>query len=215
MGMKKQFAVFGLGSFGMSVAETLQKLGCDVIAVDHDTDRVREIADRVTYAMKADIGDPEVIRSLEPRNLDGIVIAAADNMEASILATLCAKEINIPYILCKARDDMHAQVLRKIGADAIVFPEEEMGKRVAKSLLSVSLTDWIALSPDYSILETQIPKGWVGKTLRELDVRRVYDVNVAALKEDERVEINPDPDMVLKEGMIVILIGADESLERI
>ena len=213
--MKKQYAVFGLGSFGMSVAVTLQQLGCDVIAVDQDAERVKDVADLVTYAMQADIGDPDVIRALEPRNLDGIIISAADNMEASILATLSAKEINIPYVLCKARDDMHAQVLRKIGADAIVFPEEEMGKKVAKSLVSANLTDWIALSPDYSILETAIPKAWVGKTLRELDVRKVYDVNVAAIKEEEKVEINPDPDMPLREGMIVVLIGADKSLENI
>ncbi|MGN0332528.1 MAG: potassium channel family protein [Lachnospiraceae bacterium] len=213
--MRKQFAVFGLGSFGMSVAITLQQLGCEVIAVDHDKERVKDVADHVSFAMRADIGDPDVIRSLEPRNLDGIIIAAADNMEASIMATLSAKEINIPYVLCKARDDMHAQVLKKIGADAIVFPEEEMGKKVAKSLVSVNLTDWIALSPDYSILETAIPKSWVGKTLKELDVRKKYNVNVAALKEGEKVEINPDPDMPLREGMILVLIGEDKSLENI
>ena len=202
-------------SFGMSVAMTLQQLGCDVIAVDHKEERVKDIADHVSFAMRADIGDPDVIRSLEPRNLDGIIIAAADNMEASIMATLSAKEINIPYVLCKARDDMHAQVLKKIGADAIVFPEEEMGKKVAKNLVSVNLTDWIALSPDYSILEAAIPKTWIGKTLRELDVRKVYDVNVAALKEGEKVEINPDPDMPLKEDIILVLIGADKALENI
>ena len=213
--MRKQFAVFGLGSFGMSVAITLQQLGCEVIAVDHDKERVKDVADHVSFAMRADIGDPDVMRSLEPRNLDGIIIAAADNMEASIMATLSAKEINIPYVLCKARDDMHAQVLKKIGADAIVFPEEEMGKKVAKSLVSVNLTDWIALSPDYSILETAIPKSWIGKTLKELDVRKVYDVNVAALKEGEKVEINPDPDMPLKEDIILVLIGADKALENI
>ena len=213
--MRKQFAVFGLGSFGMRVAITLQQLGCEVIAVDHDKERVKDVADHVSFAMRADIGDPDVIRSLEPRNLDGIIIAAADNMEASIMATLSAKEINIPYVLCKARDDMHAQVLKKIGADAIVFPEEEMGKKVAKSLVSVNLTDWIALSPDYSILETAIPKSWVGKTLKELDVRKKYNVNVAALKEGEKVEINPDPDMPLREGMILVLIGEDKSLENI
>ena len=213
--MRKQFAVFGLGSFGMSVAITLQQLGCEVIAVDHDKERVKDVADHVSFAMRADIGDPDVIRSLEPRNLDGIIIAAADNMEASIMATLSAKEINIPYVLCKARDDMHAQVLKKIGADAIVFPEEEMGKKVAKSLVSVNLTDWIALSPDYSILETAIPKSWIGKTLKELDVRKKYNVNVAALKEGEKVEINPDPDMPLREGMILVLIGEDKSLENI
>ncbi|MGN1165880.1 MAG: potassium channel family protein [Lachnospiraceae bacterium] len=213
--MRKQFAVFGLGSFGMSVAITLQQLGCEVIAVDHDKERVKDVADHVSFAMRADIGDPDVIRSLEPRNLDGIIIAAADNMEASIMATLSAKEINIPYVLCKARDDMHAQVLKKIGADAIVFPEEEMGKKVAKSLVSVNLTDWIALSPDYSILETAIPKSWVGKTLKELDVRKKYNVNVAGLKEGEKVEINPDPDMPLREDMILVLIGEDKSLENI
>lgn len=213
--MRKQFAVFGLGSFGMSVAITLQQLGCEVIAVDHDKERVKDVADHVSFAMRADIGDPDVMRSLEPRNLDGIIIAAADNMEASIMATLSAKEINIPYVLCKARDDMHAQVLKKIGADAIVFPEEEMGKKVAKSLVSVNLTDWIALSPDYSILETAIPKSWIGKTLKELDVRKKYNVNVAALKEGEKVEINPDPDMPLREGMILVLIGEDKSLENI
>ena len=213
--MRKQFAVFGLGSFGMSVAITLQQLGCEVIAVDHDKERVKDVADHVSFAMRADIGDPDVMRSLEPRNLDGIIIAAPDNMEASIMATLSAKEINIPYVLCKARDDMHAQVLKKIGADAIVFPEEEMGKKVAKSLVSVNLTDWIALSPDYSILETAIPKSWIGKTLKELDVRKKYNVNVAALKEGEKVEINPDPDMPLREGMILVLIGEDKSLENI
>lgn len=213
--MKKQYAVLGLGSFGQSVAITLQQLGCDVIAVDHDKERVKDIADHVSYAMSADIGDPDVIRSLEPRNLDGIIVAASENMEASILATLSAKEINVPYVLCKARDEMHAQVLKKIGADAIVFPEEEMGKKVAKSLVSVSLTDWIALSPDYSILETTIPKSWVGKTLRELDVRKVHDINVAAIKEGEKVEINPDPDQPLKADVIVVLIGADKSLENI
>lgn len=213
--MRKQFAVFGLGSFGMSVAITLQQLGCDVIAVDHKEERIKDIADHVSYAMRADIGDPDVIRSLEPRNLDGIIIAASDNMEASIMATLSAKEINIPYVLCKARDGMHAQVLKKIGADAIVFPEEEMGKKVAKSLVSVNLTDWIALSPDYSILETAIPKSWAGKTLKELDVRKKYNVNVAGLKEGEKVEINPDPDMPLREGMILVLIGEDKSLENI
>lgn len=213
--MRKQFAVFGLGSFGMSVAITLQQLGCEVIAVDHDKERVKDVANHVSFAMRADIGDPDVMRSLEPRNLDGIIIAAADNMEGSIMATLSAKEINIPYVLCKARDDMHAQVLKKIGADAIVFPEEEMGKKVAKSLVSVNLTDWIALSPDYSILETAIPKSWVGKTLKELDVRKKYNVNVAALKEGEKVEINPDPDMPLREGMILVLIGEDKSLENI
>jgi len=215
--MKKQFVVLGLGSFGASVAVTLQKLGCDVVAVDQDMELVTEIADKVTYAMQADIENPNLLESLGSKNFDGMVVASSENLEGSILATLAAKEMGIPYILCKALDERHAKVLRKIGADAVVFPEEEMGRKIAKNLVSANLADWIELSPDYSIVETAIPKRWIGKTLKELDVRRTYEVNVVGLKEGEegRVEITPNPDMPLKEGMILMLIGANEALERI
>ena len=213
--MKKQFVVLGLGSFGASVAVTLQKLGCDVVAVDQDMERIDDIADKVTYAMQADIGNPELLESLGSQNYDGIVVASSENLEGSILATLAAKEMGIPYILCKAQNERCAQVLRKVGADAVVFPEEEMGRKIAKNLLSANLADWIELSPDYSIVETSVPKRWIGRTLKELDVRRTYGVNVAGVKEGNQVEITPDPDMRLKEGMILMLIGSNEALEKI
>lgn len=215
--MKKQFVVLGLGSFGASVAVTLQKLGCDVVAVDQDMELVSEIAEKVTYAMQADIENPRLLESLGSKNFDGMVIASSENLEGSILATLAAKEMGIPYILCKALDERHARVLRKIGADAVVFPEEEMGRKIAKNLVSANLADWIELSPDYSIVETAIPERWVGRTLKELDVRRAYEVNVVGIKEEEegRVEITPDPDLPLRDGMILMLIGANEALEKI
>lgn len=215
--MNKQFVVLGLGSFGASVAVTLQKLGCDVVAVDQDMELVSDIAEQVTYAMQADIENPKFLESLGSRNFDGMVVASSENLEGSILATLAAKEMGIPYILCKAHNGRHAQVLRKIGADAVVFPEEEMGRKIAKNLVSANLADWIELSPDYSIVETAIPKRWVGKTLKELDARRTYEVNVVGIKEEEegRVEITPDPDMPLRDGMILMLIGANEALEKI
>ena len=215
--MNKQFVVLGLGSFGASVAVTLQKLGCDVVAVDQDMELVSDIAEKVTYAMQADIENPKLLESLGSRNFDGMVVASSENLEGSILATLAAKEMGIPYILCKAHNERHAQVLRKIGADAVVFPEEEMGRKIAKNLVSANLADWIELSPDYSIVETAIPKRWVGKTLKELDVRRIYEVNVVGIKEEEEghVEITPNPDLPLRDGMILMLIGANEALERI
>ena len=120
--MKKQYAVFGLGSFGESAAITLQGLGCDVIAVDNHMERIEEISKYVSYAMKADIEDPEVIRSLGTRNLDGVIVAIADNMEASIMATLVSKDEGVPYVLAKAKNELHATVLRKIGADSVIFP---------------------------------------------------------------------------------------------
>ncbi len=213
--MKKQFVVLGLGSFGASVAVTLQQLGCDVVAVDQDMERIEDVADKVTYAMQADIGNPELFRSLGAKSFDGIVIASSENLEGSIMATLAAKEAGIPYILCKAHNKRYAQVLRKVGADAVVFPEKEMGKRIAKNLVSANLADWISLSPDYSVVEAAIPKKWIGKTLKELDVRKSYGVNVVGLKEGERVEITPDPDMPLREEMILMLVGANEALKRI
>lgn len=213
--MKKQFAVLGVGSFGESVAVELQNLGCEVIVVDNDMERIEEIADSVSYAMRADFGEPEVIRSLGARNLDGVVVAVAENMESSIMATLVSKEIGVPYVMAKAKTDLHATVLRKIGADAVIFPEVDMGKRIAKTLASANFADWLSLSPDFSIVEIKIPEKWVGKSLIELDVRRVHAVNVVAIKTGDDVEVNPDPARKLEEGMIMVLVGANEALEKI
>lgn len=213
--MKKQFAVFGLGSFGESIALELQKLGCEVVAVDKDMERVKGIADSVSYAMQADIGDPDFVRSLGTRNLDGVVIAEAESLEASIMATLVCKEIGVPNVIAKAKNERHATVLKKIGADSIIFPEKEMGIRLAKNLMSASFTDWIALSPDYSIVETPMPVKWSGKTLQELDVRRNYEVNVVGIKSGARVEVNPDPSEVLREDMVLILVGSNKALEAL
>ena len=213
--MKKQYAVFGLGSFGESVAIALQGLGYEVIVVDDDMERIEDIANSVSYAMKADFGDPDVVRSLGTKNLDGVVVAVADNMEASIMATLVCKEIGVPYVISKAKNDLHATVLKKIGADAIIFPEKEMGVRLAKNLMSANFADWIALSPDYSLVETVIPRGWIGKSLQDLDVRRKYGINVVGIKVGEDVEVNPNPEKALEDGMVMILVGANKDLENI
>lgn len=211
--MKKQYAVFGLGSFGHSVALKLENLGCDVIVVDNSTEKIQEIADYVTLAMKADMEDPEVMRALGAKNLDGAVVAISENMEASILATIMAKEIGVPYVLAKAKNELHAKILKRLGADTIVYPEKEMGSRIAKSLVSANFADWIELSPEYSLVETKIPEEWVGKTLVELRVRDVYGVNVVGIVKDSKVEVTIDPYMPLPEKCMVILIGADKVLK--
>ena len=213
--MRKQYAVFGLGSFGESVAVALQELGCEVVVVDNHMERIEDISPYVSYAVQADIEDPEVIRSLGARNLDGVVVAVADDMEASIMATLVSKEIGVPYVLAKAKNELHATILKKIGADAVIFPEMEMGVRVAKTLMSSNFADWIALSPDYSIIEIATPKEWVGKSLQQLDVRRSHDVNVVGIKIGEEVEVNPDPERTLQEDMTLIIIGSNYALEKI
>lgn len=212
--MKKQYAVFGLGKFGHSVAITLENLGCDVIVVDNSAEKVQEIADSVSYAIKADIEDPEIIRSLGVRNLDGAIIGVAENLEASIMATIIAKEMGIPYVLAKAQNELHATILKKIGADAIVFPEKETGSRVAKSLVSTNFADWIELSTDYSLVETEVPKTWVGKTLVELRVREKCGVNVVGIIEDGVVDVNMNPNKPMPKKGILILIGPNRSLQN-
>ena len=213
--MKKQYAVFGMGSFGESVAVALQGLGCEVVAVDDDMERIEEVANRVSYAMRADFGDPEVVRSLGTRNLDGVVVAVADNMEASIMATLVCKEIGVPYVISKAKNELHATVLKKIGADAVIFPEEEMGIRLAKTLMSADFTEWISLSPDYSLVEIAVPTKWIGRSLQELDIRKKYGINVVGIEIGAEVKINFDPAEKLEKGMVLILVGSNEMLEEI
>lgn len=212
--MRKQYAVFGLGSFGESVAVTLQELGCEVVVVDNHMERIENISPYVSYAVQADIEDPEVIRSLGARNLDGVVVAVADDMEASIMATLVSKEIGVPYVLAKAKNDLHAKVLKKIGADSIIFPEKEIGQSVARNLVSGEFVDWISLSPDYSITEIAVPEKWIGKSLSEIDVRRTKDVNVVGVRIGEKIQVTIDPEEPLQKEMVLIMIGSNEALEK-
>lgn len=212
--MRKQYAVFGLGSFGESVAVALQELGCEVVVVDNHMERSEDISPYVSYAVQADIEDPEVIRSLGARNLDGVVVAVADDMEASIMATLVSKEIGVPYVLAKAKNELHAKVLKKIGADSIIFPEKEIGQSVARNLVSGEFVDWISLSPDYSITEIQVPEKWIGKSLSEIDVRRTKDVNVVGVRIGEKIQVTIDPEEPLQKEMMLIMIGSNEALEK-
>ena len=213
--MKKQYAVFGLGMFGKSVALGLEALGCEVVAVDNSMEKVQEIADSVSYAMCADIQEPEVMKTLGAKNLDGAVIAIGENFEASVLATILAKEAGIPYVVAKAQNDLHETILKKVGADSIVHPEKAMGSRLARNLVSGSFADWIELSADYSIVETKIPKDWVGKRLIDLKIREENGINMVGVVENGKMDVTIDPYRVFAEQSIVILVGSNKALEKL
>lgn len=212
--MKKQFAVFGLGSFGWSVALTLESLGCDVLVVDKSYEKIQEISDMVSYAMKADVSDPEVMQTLGGRNLDGAVVAVSENLEASIMATMLSKEMGIPYVLAKAKDHLQGVILERVGADSIVYPEREMGSRVAKNLVSSTFTDWMELSSEYSMAETAVPRKWVGHSLAELKIREKFGLNVVGIIQNEEVKVVLNPQEPLPEDGILIIIGANSVLEK-
>ncbi|XCP84968.1 TrkA family potassium uptake protein [Roseburia hominis] len=212
--MGKQYAVLGMGSFGFSLAIELEKLGCEVIAVDASEDRVQEIAPFVSQAMCAEMKEDGLMKSLGVRNLDGVIVALAENLEISVLATMQAKEMGAPFVLAKAKNDMHANILKKLGADMVVFPEREMGVRIANVLATRNFADWIELSPDYSMVEVQIPEKWIGETLRGLNVRETLGVNVVGMIRGGKVMVNILPDEVFKNGDVLIIIGENETLNK-
>ena len=203
--MSKQFAVLGLGSFGWSVALTLEKMGADVLVVDESFEKIQEISEQVSYAVKADVSDPEALEALGGRNLDGAVIAVSENFEASIMATMLCKEMGIPMVLT---------ILKKVGADKVVYPEIEMGSRVAKNLVAKEFSDWIELSDDYSMVEAVVPESWQGRCLADLKVRERFGINVVGIIINKQVDVTFDPQEPLPADGILIMIGANDVLQK-
>lgn len=212
---KKSYVVFGLGSFGYSVAETLGDSGYEVMVVDKDSDPIQSISPKITYAVKADVTDPGVLESLDISQFDVAVIALSENMEASIMATLYAKECEIPKVVAKAVTALHGTVLRKVGADEVVFPERDMGVRVAQNLMAGGMVDFLELSDEYRLTEIHVPPRWVGHSLNALDVRARYNVNVIAVKDGEEVSMNINPDQILEEDQFLVVMGENKSLDRL
>jgi trk system potassium uptake protein TrkA len=212
---KRQFIVIGLGRFGTSVAETLYSLGNDVLAVDFDEDVVQNISDKVTHAVQVDANDENSLRALGIRNFDCAVISIGTNIQSSILATLLVKELGVKYVITKATNALHAKVLYKIGANRVVFPERDMGVRVAHNLVSSNILDYIELSPDYSIAEVVSPEEWHNKTLRELNIRAQYGINVMAIKRNNDIDVSPSADNTIEPGDIIVAIGSIEELNKL
>lgn len=213
--VKKQFAVLGLGRFGKSVAITLAAGGCDVLAVDGNEDIVNELSDIVTFAVKADVTDSDTLKSLGISNFDGAIIGMGEDLQASVMATIIVKELGVPYVLTKAQNDLHAKILKKVGADMVVFPEKETGIRIANNLMLDNFFDAVELSTTYSMMELETLAEWVGKTLKELNLRAKFKINVMGIKRNDEVDINPDADEKLKADDVLIIVGENVVLNRL
>ncbi|HBH3656947.1 TPA: TrkA family potassium uptake protein [Clostridioides difficile] len=211
----KQYIVIGCGRFGSSVASTMHLLGHQVMAIDKNEDSVQSISDKVTHSLIVDVTDEQALRSLGLGNFDVAVVAIGSDIRASIMATLIAKEMGVELIICKAKDELQAKVLYKIGADRVVFPERDMGVRVAHNLVSDNILDHIELDPEYSIVEIVTPNSWVGKTLIELELRARYEITVLAIKTGKNINVTPSPDEELTVGSILVIIGQNTSITAI
>lgn len=202
----KTVAVLGLGRFGRSVAKELSRTGVEVIAVDSDEDRIREIADYVTHAVQTDICEEMALKSLGLGNMDVVIIAMAGNMDASVMAVLMAKEENAPFVIAKSRGDVQSRIFLKVGADRVIIPEEEAGVRIARNVVAGNFLDFIELSDRIRMLEMPIKQEWVGKSLKELNLRKNYKANVVAIRKEGWLMTEIDPDMPLPDGITMLLV---------
>ncbi len=211
--MRKQFAVIGLGRFGGSLATTLGKLGADVLAVDVNPEKVQAIASVVTEAVEADATNEGVLGELGLRNFDVVVVATSE-FEASLLITLYLKQIGVKEVVVKAGSDVHGRILESVGADKVVFPEKDMGRRLAYSLVSGSVIDYIDLSEDYGVVEVPVQGPLVDRTLRNLGLPSKFGINIVGIKRNSHVNVYVNPDEPLREGDVMIAIGPTDGVQR-
>ncbi len=211
----KSYVVIGLGRFGSSLAKQLCKLGAEVLALDIKGDLVQQVAGDVTHAVVGDAQDKEVLRALGVRNLDCAVIAIGDNLAASVLITMNLKELEVPFIVCKAHDETHRKVLEKLGVDRVVIPEQEYAQRLARTLNSHNVLDYIELSEDFGILDVPAPGSWIGKSLRELNVRAKLGVNIIAVENAGKTNVSPVADYIVREGDTLVVLGDNIALEKV
>ena len=211
----KSYLVIGLGRFGAEMALQLSSLGCEVLAIDVRAELVQQVASYVTQAVVADGQDKDVLKALGVRDFDCAVVAIGDNLAASVLVTMNLKELGIPYLVCKAHDEVHRRVLTKLGADRVVIPEKEHAARLARSLSSPNVLDYIELSEDYGIVETPVPQSWHGKSLKELNVRAKLGVNILAVRRNGGIQVSPAADFAMADGDIMVVLGDTGTLKKV
>lgn len=211
---KQAYAVIGLGRFGSSVAYELNEAGQEVLGMDINEEKVEDAESIVTHAIVGDSTDVDVLKSAGIRNFDCVIVAIGNDMQSSILTTLIIKELGVKKVIAKALSKTHGRVLEKVGADWIIYPERDMGSRVAHQLLSPNVLNYIQLSEEYNIEELKIPSSLTEKSLRELDLRATYNISVIAIVCNEEIIISPSPDHIIHEGDLLVVIGSREDLAQ-
>ena len=211
----KSYLVVGLGRFGSEISRQLCRLGNEVLAMDTNGEAVQRMAPEVTHAVVGDARDKDVLKALGARNFDCAIVAIGDNLSASVLATMNLKELGIPCVVCKAYDDTHRRVLQKLGADRVLIPEQEIASRLAKSLSSRNVLEYIELSENYGIVEIAAPKSWVGQTLKELNVRAKLGVNNIAFRRGGEIMVAPGADYRIDPEDVVVMLGDNRQIAAV
>ncbi|MBU4313040.1 MAG: TrkA family potassium uptake protein [Candidatus Omnitrophica bacterium] len=217
----RQFAVIGLGEFGMSVAKTLSEKGHQVLGIDKDEELVQEASEFVTEAVQVDATDEKALKAVGIMNVDLAIVGIGTNLEASILTALILKELGVQHVVARAVTDEHGKVLQRIGVEKVVFLERDMGSRVANSLVSPSILEHIELSPEFGIMETVPPKEFTGKSIRDLGIRAKHGLNIIAVRNKDsssegegELNVAPKADYIVKQKDVFIIVGSNENLDK-
>ncbi|MCF2940303.1 TrkA family potassium uptake protein [Paenibacillus alkaliterrae] len=210
---KNQFVIVGLGRFGSSVGRELIELGHEVLGIDKDEEAVQDMSSELTFAVSADCTDEEALRSLGVRNFDCGIVAIGDDIQASILTTILLKDLGVKKVVAKAISELHGRVLEKIGVDRVVYPERDMGIRVAHQLVSPNLLDYIELSKEYTIAELAVPQCLNGKSLHDLNPRARFGCSIVAINKPGGIIIAPTATDVLSERDVMVVIGTNDQIE--
>lgn len=212
--MKKEFAVIGLGRFGGSICRTLAEQGIEVMGIDINEERVNEYSTIASHAVLANTTDEKVLKSLGIRNFDHVIVAIGEDIQASILTTIMLKELGVKKVTVKAQNDYHEKVLVKIGADHVVHPERDMGRRIANNIVSNSVLDYLELSDEHSIVEIVASEKIDGYSILNLDIRAKYGINIVAIKRRDEIIVSPQANEIIHKEDILIVIGADADINR-
>ncbi|MBE5788710.1 MAG: TrkA family potassium uptake protein [Clostridiales bacterium] len=210
----KSYIIIGLGRFGFELAVRLYACGEEVLAIDRDEAIVNRIADRVTRAVVADAQDYDVLARLGADHVDRAVIAIGSDLGASALITMNLKTLKVPYVLCKAQNDTHKEILERLGANRVIIPERETADKLALGLTSTGIMEYIELSDEYGILEIHAPLKWAGRSIRELDLRSRFGANILATREGEKLVIPPDIDRPVRRDDIFVVLGPYNTIKK-
>lgn len=210
----KPYAVIGLGRFGTSIAKRLFEAGQEVLGIDIDETKAEDAELFLSHTVVADATDERALTSVGILNFDCVIVAIGNNMQSSILTVMILKDLGVKKIIAKALGKHHGQVLDKIGANLIIYPERDMGERVANQLLSPNMLNYIELSNEYNIEEIMIPSKMAEKSLKELDIRAKYKVSVIAIVRDGEILVSPSPKKIIHRGDLLVIIGNKESLAK-
>jgi trk system potassium uptake protein TrkA len=207
MSLKKSYAIFGLGRYGLAVARELVAGGAEVLAIDRNESVVNSLAAEIPLCKCADVTDGDVLRQLDIGSFDTVIIAMAGSLEATVLSTMLCKELGVKTVIAKCYNETHQKILSRVGADQVVIPESESGARLAKNLLSAGFVDLLEISRDVSMVEVSVQPEWVGKSLLELNLRRKYGINIVAIREGGTVSVTIDPEKPLSKEARLLVIG--------